>query len=106
MGVDTPAVAMIGPFATYEVLIFVVLFVGLVPMTVRLRKCQNRWFYVAYLAFFAGFIASMLSTTAYALEHLLGVALAGFLFWWTGMTGGAKLRNPTFYDEVDTAEEV
>lgn len=88
------ATVPIGPFELYEAVILLFLFAGLVPMTLRVRWCRVKWFYAAYVAFFAGMVASILEYEALALlEHNVGIAAAGFLFWWTAMTGAAEAKR-------------
>ncbi len=84
----------LGPLELYELVILVLVVVGLIPMTVRFPQCRVKWFYMAYLAFAVGRVASIVEYEALAvLEEHVGIAVAGFLCWWTAMTGAADAKE-------------
>lgn len=86
---------------------FLLLLLGLIPMTLPFHRYRNQWFYGAYTTFFVAAVATNAEAfTRPALLNLLehgALMLASFLFW---MTAYRSAEAVTTAEPIDMLREV
>lgn len=97
-------------FQLHEVILALLLFAGLIPMTLQHRRHGNRWFYSAYLMFTVAALLSVVESFAFPLavnifEHL-SVLVASFLFWMTAYKSTYAVLDKDAEDVLRELEEV